>query len=92
MKSIYIVYKKAEKVNMKEYYEKYDKSGRIDYAMAFGSPILIRIEGTVTYLNDLPTLTASDEDRKAVLKFLRGSGDDLQFRWNRDKKYGNIRI
>lgn len=92
MKTIYLDYKKAEKVNMKEYYEKYDRSGRIDYAMAFGSPTLIRIDGTPTYLNDLPTLTLSLEDKKAVLQFLRGGGEELKFHWNRDGNNGNIRL
>lgn len=90
MKTIYLDYKKAEKVNLEEYYEKYDRSGRIDYALANGSPTLIRIEGTITYLNDLPSLTNSVEDRKLVLQFIRGGGEMLFFKWHRDGKYGRV--
>lgn len=92
MRIIYLDYKKAEKINVQEYYEKYDRSGRLGYALAFGSPLIIRIEGTPTYFNDLPTLTTSDEDYKTVMQFIRGGGDDLQFRWCRSEKYGSVRI
>ena len=90
MKTIYLDYRKAEKVDLEEYYNKYDRSCRIDYVLANGSPTLIRIEGTVTYLNDLPTLTNSIEDKKLVTQFLRGDGEILLFKWKRDGKYGRV--
>lgn len=90
MKIIYLDYKKAEKVDLEEYYNKYDKSCRDNYALANGSPTLIRIEGTVTYLNDLPALTNSIDDKRLVTKFLRGGEEILLFKWNRDGKYGRV--
>lgn len=90
MKTIYLDYRKAEKVDLEEYYKKYDRSCRTDYALVNGSPTLIRIEGTVTYLNDLPSLTNSLDDKKLVTKFLRGGEDLLLFKWNRDGKYGRV--
>lgn len=85
MKKIYLLYRKAEKVDMNNFYKKYDKSGKNPYNMAYGTPVLIRIEGTVTYMNDLPFLCKNKDDSFYVKKWLENEKFECFFCWARDK-------
>lgn len=84
--TIYLNYYKATPVNRKKLLETYDK-GR-SYNVLAGMPLIISVEGTYVYVNDLPKLVVNKHQGFIVnqwvaeLKHSRGtSGLNLEFKW-----------
>lgn len=68
-------------VDRKEYFDKY-AAPNSKYEMLKGSPLVISIEGTLTYVNDIESLITGIMDR-ARYQRLVARGKNVTLRWNR---------
>lgn len=89
---VYLDYWKADKLDLKKYYETYDKP-RSQYRLLQGAPLLVNVEGHYVKANDIPELIVNRNWRvlSAVNKWMMelknpsnvSSKEVLNFRWER---------
>lgn len=88
--TIYLDYYKANKVDLKEYYRKYDDP-KSSYKLLNGAPLLVNVEGHYVKANDLPDLVCNRRFIPLVNKWIMelknpsnvSSRGTLDFKWKR---------
>lgn len=88
--TIKLNYHKAKPVDLKEYYNKYTDTDRRTYRLLQGTPLIVNVEGTYIYVNDIPNILIDRRNIKDVDKWfselrnpMNKGGIVLNFVWRK---------
>lgn len=90
MITIYLDFYRANKIDLKEFYAKYDS--KIGYKLLSGAPLVISIEGTYIKVDDLTNLVVNRSKAYIVNQWITeirnpriqtNNHTELEFKWRR---------
>lgn len=85
MRTIILNKDKSKFIDIKKFYEKYDRGTRA-YTMLQGTPIIMNIDGRYIELNDLYNLVYKPEDKPTIISYIRAIKQveippEVEFKW-----------